>query len=161
MAGIINTTKALNNDPFYSGGIDSETLNNTTIAISPFVSDQYDYSITEDPILLQERKDTAEKLYEIYKAAPFYSDYQKDENMRIPKEDILKVFYYMKEHLAKVKQLSTFETVIAINEFFDFNYDYIAKKVLSPKMLAELLEDYYCNMGMANKMDEIADNPLF
>lgn len=67
----------------------------------------------------------------------------------------------MKENLAKQKKLSAYETVLAINEFFDFNYDFIVKKVLSSKMLAEILEDYYENMGMADRIDEIADEPLF
>jgi hypothetical protein len=51
--------------------------------------------------------------------------------------------------------------VLAINEFFDFNYDFIVKKVLSPVMIAEILEDYYENMGMASRIDEIAEESLF
>lgn len=51
--------------------------------------------------------------------------------------------------------------VIAINEFYDFNYDYVVKKVLSPKILSEILNDYYMNMGLADRIDAIADEPLF
>jgi hypothetical protein len=57
--------------------------------------------------------------------------------------------------------LSAFETIIAINEFFDFNYEYVVKNVISSKMMAEILEDYYVNMGMSDRMDEVAENPLF
>ena len=71
------------------------------------------------------------------------------------------VFFYMKENLMKQKKLTAYETVIAINEFFDFNYDFVVKKVLSPVMIAEILEDYYENMGMASRIDEIAEEPLF
>lgn len=161
MAERLNTTKFLENETFYQGGLDVDTLPQE-IKINVAVSDQYDYSVTEDPVLLQERKDTEERLYEIYMRAPFYKEYQKnDDPMKIPKEDIIKVFSYMKEHLQRVKTLSAFETVIAITEFFDFNYDYVVKKCLSPHMMAELLEDYYTNMGMASKMNEVAENPLF
>ena len=69
--------------------------------------------------------------------------------------------YHQYRKNLKQKKLTAYETVLAINEFFDFNYDFIVKKVLSPKMIAEILEDYYENMGMASRIDEIAGEPLF
>ena len=50
--------------------------------------------------------------------------------------------------------------VIAINEFFDLNYDYIVKKVLSQKIRTEILEDYYQN-GMKERMDDTVAVKLF
>ncbi len=163
--GRINTSKMLSNDNFYTGGYSTESVSTTSrqIAVAPEVSDRYDYSVTEDPVLLQDRIDTNERLYKIFYDAPFHDDYvDKETNfIKIPTKDIARVFFYMKENLAKQKKLSAYETVLAINEFFDFNYDFIVKKVLSSKMLAEILEDYYENMGMADRIDEIADEPLF
>ncbi len=52
------------------------------------------------------------------------------------------------------------ELVIAINEFFEFNYEYIIKKVISPKIKAEILEDYYHN-GMKQRMDNNIAEKLF
>ena len=66
----------------------------------------------------------------------------------------------MKNKLAEVKTLSAYETVIAINEFFDFNYDYVVKKVLSPKIRAEILEEYYQN-GMKERIDNNTAVKLF
>ena len=66
----------------------------------------------------------------------------------------------MKTKLQEIKTLSAYEIVIAINEFFDFNYDYIVKKVLSPKIKSEILEDYY-NNGMKERMDDNAAVKLF
>lgn len=159
----INTSKMLNNDSYYNGGIEAEVINTTNITVSPLVSDQYDYSVTEDVELLQERKRTSEELYKIYIESPFAKEYIDEETnlIKIPKEDIKKVFYYMKEKLLKVKTISAYETVIAINEFFDFNYDFVVKKVLSSKMMAEILEDYYTNMGMADRINDVAADPLF
>lgn len=159
----INTSKMLNNDGYYNGGIEAEVINTTNITVSPLVSDQYDYSVTEDVELLQERKRTSEELYKIYIESPFAKEYIDEETnlIKIPKEDIKKVFYYMKEKLLKVKTISAYETVIAINEFFDFNYDFVVKKVLSSKMMAEILEDYYTNMGMADRINDVAADPLF
>ena len=102
-------------------------------------------------------------MYKIYIESPFAKEYIDEETnlIKIPKEDIKKVFYYMKEKLLKVKTISAYETVIAINEFFDFNYDFVVKKVLSSKMMAEILEDYYTNMGMADRINDVAADPLF
>ncbi len=81
--------------------------------------------------------------------------------MKIPKDSVGEIFNYMKNELAKVKTITAFETVIAINEFFDFNYDLIYKKVLTPQMKTEILEDYYNNMGMKNKIDKESSVKLF
>lgn len=71
------------------------------------------------------------------------------------------MFSYTREKLSRIKKLTAYEMVIAINEFYDFNYDYVVKKVLSPKILSEILNDYYMNMGLADRIDAIADEPLF
>ena len=162
----INTSKMLSNENFFSGGNFSEenySVANRPIALSPMVEDRYDFSVTEDPVLLQDRQDTNERLYKIFEKAPWHDEYvDKETNLiKIPKEDTARVFFYMKENLMKQKKLTAYETVLAINEFFDFNYDFIVKKVLSPKMIAEILQDYYENMGMADRIDEIAEEPLF
>ena len=156
----------LSNENYFGGGTMAESyagVVNRPIAVSPYVEDRYDFSVTEDPVLLQDRIDTNERLFKIFMQSPFHENYTDPSThiIKIPKEDIAKVFYYMKENLMKQKKLTAYETVLAINEFFDFNYDFIVKKVLSPKMIAEILEDYYENMGMASRIDEIAGEPLF
>jgi hypothetical protein len=52
--GRINTSKMLDNTNFYTGGYSTENLSTTNraIAISPLVEDRYDFSVTEDPVLL-------------------------------------------------------------------------------------------------------------
>ena len=56
------------------------------------------------------------------------------ESLITHEENIEEVFNYTKTELDKVKKLNPIELIIAINEFFDFNYDYVYKKVLTPKM---------------------------
>jgi len=72
MAGIINTGKVLNN-AWIQGTAESSSPG--SIAIDPSMEKQYDYALTSDPILLQERKDTQEKLYEIFKESPWFEKY--------------------------------------------------------------------------------------
>lgn len=156
----IQTNKVLNNG--YFNGNNAEDIKNSKIAVSPLVSDNYQESVTEDIVQLNDRKDTEEKIYEIFKSSPYAKEYMKDNSIKkIAKKDIFSLFYYIKERLEKVKPLSAYEFVIAVNEFFDFSYTYIVSKVLSPKMKSEIYKDYYNNLGMKNRMDKIASVKLF
>ena len=165
----INTSKMLSNDGYFSSVDHSADFGQQSMNVSPLVSDQYDYAMTDDIVLLNERKDTEQKLYDIWVVSPYVKQFTpvliSEEPLiynipKIPKEEISKIFYYMKNKLSEVKTLSAYEMVIAINEFFDFNYDYVVKKVLSPKIKAEILEDYY-NNGMKERMDNNAAEKLF
>ena len=167
----INTSKFLSNDGYYSTIDKDNDFGQTAMSISPLITDQYDYAFTEDIVLLNERKDTSEKLYDIWIKSPYYNIYQKkitttDSSVpskvlpKIPKDDISKIFYYMKNKIQQVKELTTYELVIAINEFFNFDYNFVVKKVLSPKIKSELLQDYY-NNGMKERMDNNIAEKLF
>lgn len=161
----INTTKTLSNDNYFANNDYNTDLQQQKMEVSPIVANQYEYALTEDIVLLNDRKDTANKLYDIWIDSPYAKNYQNNNEkkyniIKIPKEDINKIFYYMKNKLQEIKPLSAYEMVIAINEFFDFNYDYIVKKVLSPKLKSEILEEYYHN-GMKERMDNNAQVKLF
>ena len=160
----INTNKTLSNDNYFSNNDFNPDLQQQRMEVSPVIADQYDYALTEDIILLNERKDNSKILYDIWINSPFIKDYSVDTSVynvpKIPKDDIKKIFYYMKNKLQEVKPLSSYEIVLAINEFFDFNYDYIVKKVLSPKIISEILEEYY-NNGMKERMDNNTAVKLF
>lgn len=157
MSGRINTNSLLKNNAYKNGGVVGDNAFNsssTAMRVDPTLSDRYDFATTEDIVLLNERKDNAEKLYEIFINSPFKEKYMKGtEVVKIDKEDILKIFYYCKQHLEKEKSLSTYEMIIAINEFFDFNYDYVFKKILSIKMRSELYADL-CRMGKIKVNEE-------
>lgn len=160
----INTTKTLSNDNYFANNDYNTELQQQKMEVSPMVSDQYDYVLTEDIVLLNERKDTANKLYDIWINSPFAKQYMVNVSIynvpKIPKDNISQIFYYMKNELSKLKSLSAYETVIAINEFFDFNYDYVVKKVLSPKIRAEILNEYY-NNGMKERIENNTAVKLF
>jgi len=63
------------------------------------------------------------------------------------------VFYYVKEKLEKMSGVTALNATIAINEFFNFSYEYIVSSVLSPKMLAEICQDIYENGMHVSAMD--------
>jgi hypothetical protein len=173
----INTSKTLHNS-YFDGTNYDQSFNSTSssISIHPWLESQYDFAITENQELLYERSDTAKIIHKIFQASK-YNDGRfnviqtitTDDNdtsvytslIRIPKEDIKEVFNYIKAELLKRKNLNSIELIIAINEYFDFNYDFVYKKVLSAKDKQELLEDYYTNEGMQTKMNESSSIKLF
>ena len=149
MAGKINTNKVLNNRWNTGGGQVSLT---GTISINSDLSSEYDYALTDDPILLNDRKDTANQLYQIFKTSPYFKKYS-DSTKKVDKDDIFEIFYYFKNELKKKKTVSAYEFMLSINEFFDFNYDYIWNNVASVDMKSEILEDMYKNMGKREEME--------
>lgn len=149
MAGKINTNKVLNNRWNTGGGQVSLT---GTISINSDMSSEYDYALTDDPILLNDRKDTANQLYQIFKTSPYFKKYS-DSTKKVDKDDIFEIFYYFKNELKKKKTVSAYEFMLSINEFFDFNYDYIWNNVASVDMKSEILEDMYKNMGKREEME--------
>ena len=128
------------------------------------VASQYDFATTEDPELLTDRKDTAEIIYKIFVDSS-YNDgrflIEGTQVMKIPKDSINEVFNYVKDELLSIKKLNPIELIISINEFFDFNYDFVYRKVLTPKMKQELLEDYYRNEGVKKHVNEGSSIKLF
>lgn len=128
------------------------------------VASQYDFATTEDPELLTDRKDTAEIIYKIFVDSS-YNDgrflIEGTQVMKIPKDSINEVFNYVKDELLSIKKLNPIELIISINEFFDFNYDFVYRKVLTPKMKQELLEDYYKNEGVKKHVNEGSSIKLF
>ena len=113
---------------------------------------------------MTERKGTCDIIYEIF-AASVYNDgrYKKQGSfeIKIPKTDITEVFYYVKSELEKRKSISPIELVISISEFFEFNYEYIWKTVLTPQYKQAILEDFYTNEGYKDKMTRGASIKLF
>lgn len=152
----IDTLSLIKNNPYKNGGVVTDNSYNSysKMAVDPTMYDRYDFALTDDIVLLNERKETNETLYEIFHDSSWGKKYMKENEVcKINKEDIQNVFYFCKNELLKVKNISIFELLIAINEFFDFNYDYIFKNVLSVKLKAELYDDLYKLGYMDNQED--------
>ena len=100
----------LSNDGYFSSVDYSADFGQQSMNVSPLVSDQYDYAMTDDIVLLNERKDTEKVLYDIWIVSPFVKQFtpivvSKDQEPleyripKIPKEKISKIFYYMKNKI--------------------------------------------------------------
>lgn len=160
----INTTKTLHNSYFDGKNYDLNFDSNAPMQVHSEVTSQYDFATTDDPELLTDRKDTAEIIYKIFMDSSLSDGrflIDGTQVIKIPKDSVSDVFNYVKDELLKVKKLNPIEQVIAINEFFDFNYDYVYRKVLTPKMKQELLEDYYRNEGVKKHVNEGSSIKLF
>lgn len=157
----INTAKTLHNSYFDSDKTE-ETNYDGKISIASDVEENYPEMFTDDIILYQDRRDTDEKIYEIWRNSKYYDIYNSSTwgIKKIPKKYVAEIFYYVKENLEKRKKLTAMETVIAINEFFDFNYDFVAHYILSPRLKLELYQEYYEN-GRRHDMEEQNSKKLF
>ena len=93
----INTTKMLSNDGYFSSNDYNPDLSNQTMTVSPLVADQYDYAMTDDIVLLHERKDTEEILYNIWINSPYAKQYEVNSSTfvipKIPKEETSKILH--------------------------------------------------------------------
>ena len=162
MADRIQTNKILNNTGYFnSDGGDQKGFGSSKISVSPYMYDQYNYALTDDIVLLNDRKDTERKIYDIFIKSEWADKYlNKGYVKKIAKDDIFKIFYFTKTELLKIKSLNTFEYVLAICDFYDLNFDYVVKKILSPKIMCELLQDIY-DMGIKTKIEENSSKKLF
>jgi hypothetical protein len=160
MAGTINTNAVLNNR--WNAGGEPQVFTGS-IAIDPMMDKQYDFALTDDPVALQESKDTQNKLYEIFVKSPYFQKYggfasqeknSKPYAKKVEKADIAPLFYYMKNELDKIKKVNIVEMILQINEFFDFNYNYIVNNVLTVPLKAMLYEEIYREGKMKTKMLE-------
>lgn len=160
----INTSKMLSNNGYFTQDDFSEQPSKQALKPSPFVDEQYDFAMTEDIVQLLDRQETSELLYQIWIKSPYKKKFKETTTgtnaPKIPKNHIQEIFYYMKEKLTEQKNITTQELVMSINEFFEFNYEYICKKVLSPKMKSEILEEYY-NNGLKERIDITVEEKLF
>lgn len=166
----INTTKTFHNSYFDGKNYDLTFNNTTPISVHSKVADQYDYALTDNPDVLNDRQDSINIVHDIFMNSEYndgrFNVQQGDEDssnflIRIPKENIKEVFDYVKQELLNRKQLNYIEMIIAINEYFDFNYEFVYKKVLSSKDKQILLEDYYTSEDMKSMIDENASIKLF
>ena len=87
----INTSKTLHNSYFDADKYDLSFNSNAPISVNSDMYDQYDYAMTDDIELLNDRKNSAELIYEIFVSSQ-YNDGRfliKDTSViKIPKENI-------------------------------------------------------------------------
>lgn len=157
--GRIHTEKVLGNS-WNSGSAEIEQLTGQ-IRINDAVEKQYDFSVTDDPVALQDKIDTEKIVYDVFKNSPYfekYGGYAQDSSIpvvqKINRNDIIDLFYYMKTHIDAVKHLPPSELIMQIGEFFDLNYDYLINTVISVRFKSELLGELYSKGIKKNNVDE-------
>jgi len=83
------------------------------------------------------------EIYKIFEESPYYEKYKNPK--RVDKNDMLKMYYYFKDAINKIKDYSPMEMFIGFAEFFQINYDqlYGEIRVLDKEdLLKELNEKY-------------------
>ena len=132
--------KILNNS-FNSGELNYQQFTQT-IKIDSRVSGLYEDQMG-DIIEHRTMQLLNDEIYEIFTESPFYEKYKVPK--RVDKNDMIKMYYYFKEQLGKIKNFSSMEIFVGFAEFFQINYDqlYGEIRVLDKESLLKELNEKY------------------
>lgn len=138
------------NNSFDNVDYGTESLKQSGISISPFVSDRYEESISENIEEIYLRKRINEKMVELYEASPYFSKYGKEK--KLEKADIPEIYYTFKAELRKDNSYNLVQIFCAIAEFFELNYKTLYNDIISLEDKAEILENLRENYGLESQM---------
>jgi len=130
--------KILNNS-FNSGELNFREFTHA-IKIDSRVSELYEDQLG-DVLEHRSMKLLNEILYDIFIESPYYEKYKNPK--RVDKNDMIKMYYYFKEEITKVKSFNSMELFIGFAEFFQINYDqlYGEIRVLEKESLLKELNE--------------------
>jgi len=129
------------NNSFSSGEINYQDFG-LTIKIDSAVAGLYEDQLG-DIIEYRTKQLINEKIYEIFLESVYYEKYKNPK--RVDKNDMIKMYYFFKIALSKIKNFSAMEIFIGFAEFFQINYDqlYSEIRILDKEaILKELSEKY-------------------
>ena len=120
------------------------------ISISPFVSDRYEESTSDNIEEIYLRKRINEKMIELYEESPYFAKYGKER--KLEKADIPEIYYTFKSELRKDNSYNLVQIFCAIAEFFELNYKSLYNDIISLEDKAEILENLRESYGLEAQM---------
>ena len=137
------------NNSFNSGELNFQEFTQS-IKIDNRVSGLYEDQLG-DILEYRTMKDLSDTIYEHFVKSPFHKKYKNIK--RVDKNDMIKMYYYFREELAKedAKKFTLMEYFIGFAEFFQINYDqlYNEIRVLDKETLLRELNEKY---GLKHKI---------
>ena len=139
--------KILNNT-FNSGELQYENFSQPMKVDSRVIS-LYEDQIGENIIEYRTKKLLDAEIYRIFIDSPYYEKYKNPK--RVDKNDMIKMYYYFKDEVKKIKNFSSMEIFIGFAEFFQINYDQLYNDVgvLDKESLLKELNEKY---GLQNRI---------
>lgn len=130
--------KILNNS-FNTGELNYQEFT-MSIKVDSRVSDLYEDQIG-DLIEYRNRTLLNEEIYKIFIISPYYNKYKNPK--RVDKHDMIKMYYYFKDEVKKIKDFTNMEIFIGFAEFFQINYNqlYNEIKILDKESLLRELNE--------------------
>lgn len=130
--------KILNNS-FNTGELNYQEFT-MSIKVDSRVSDLYEDQIG-DLIEYRNRTLLNEEIYKIFIISPYYNKYKNPK--RVDKPDMIKMYYYFKDEVKKIKDFTNMEIFIGFAEFFQINYNqlYNEIKILDKESLLRELNE--------------------
>jgi len=93
-----------------------------------------------------------DEIYKIFEESDYYEKYKVPK--RVDKHDMIKMYYFFKGELTKIKNFSAMEIFIGFAEFFQINYDQLYNEIRvldKESLLRELNEKYGLNSRIKTK----------
>jgi len=139
--------KILNNT-FNSGELQYENFSQPMKVDSKVIS-LYEDQLGENIIEYRTKKLLDNEIYKIFINSPYYEKYKNPK--RVDKNDMIKMYYFFKEEIEKIKNFSSMEIFIGFAEFFQINYDQLYNDVgiLDKESLLKELNEKY---GLQNRI---------
>jgi hypothetical protein len=114
------------NNSYNTGEIDFEAFSGE-MKIDGRVSDLYEDQHSENMVEIRVIKRLNEDLYDIFLASPYHEKYKNPK--RVDKSDMIKMYYYFKEHLIPKNTYSSSQIFMGFAEFFQINYDQLYSEI--------------------------------
>jgi hypothetical protein len=130
------------NNSFNSGELNYTDFGQQTIKVDSRVSALYD-DLLGDVLEHRTKALLNDEIYKIFEDSPYFKKYKVPK--RVDKNDMVKMYYYFKEEIMKIKDFSAMEMFIGFAEFFQINYDqlYGEIRVLDKEALLKELNEKY------------------
>lgn len=129
-----------------------------TIQISPFVSDRYEESVSENIDEVYTRRRLTELMDVLYKESEYYNKYGTNLK-KIERCDLLGIYYYFKNELLKQQEFTIIQIFCTIAEFFDLNYKTLYNDILTLEDKVNILETLEKEYGLEKQFSK--SKPLF
>ena len=122
-----------------------ERTTQASIAISPFIEDRYEESVSENIDEIYTRRNLTKLMDDLYHESEYFEKYGNNLK-KIERCDMFGIYYHFKDELMKKNEFSIIQIFCAIAEFFDLNYKILYNDILTledkVKILDQLEKEY-------------------
>jgi hypothetical protein len=129
------------NNSYNTGEIIYEAFTGTLKVVDK-IAEMYKDQLSDDLVDVRQHNELSEEMYSLFVKSPYYEKYKNPK--KVEKVDILNIYYYFKDILAKKNLYTLTQIFISIAEFFQINYKQLHGQigVLDKEILLKEMVEY-------------------